>query len=97
MGQAWQMGASGKPRQASGKSTGMGWQPLPIERRTPGTGVSLEALRRAYVNDGERLPAALNTIWALRRAVRIWKLTSALLATVVTVESLLLLLLAVWR
>lgn len=64
--------------------------PVPIERlawdQREAHVNQMAAIRRAYENDGSRLPAATERIRELRRELRAWKAAVVILAGLVAFE-----------
>lgn len=64
--------------------------PVPIERlawdQRAARADQLAAIRRAYENDGSRLPAATERIRELRHELRAWKTAAVVLAGLVAFE-----------
>lgn len=64
--------------------------PIPIERlawdQRAARVDQLAAIRRAYENDGSRLPAATERIRELRHELRAWKAAAVILAGLVAFE-----------
>lgn len=52
----------------------------------------IDAIQRAYANDGARLPGTIRTVWRLRQDLRLWKAACFALAAAATVEGFALLL-----
>lgn len=77
--------------------------PVPIERlawdQRAARVDQLAAIRRAYENDGSRLPAATERIRALRHELRAWKAAAVLLITALVFQAIGILALAweAWR